>query len=147
MKRTSGESGLAACPQIQRHVRLLRKLLLKTFGLPVFRAGLAHPLRCNRSFDGIAADRALVAVGGVWPVPRRRRMGKIERKLVSLEFRFGDGQFGDARLAVDSGTAVVAERTSQRAAAEREFQGLRCGARLGVRAGYGYFPCAGGIDD
>jgi hypothetical protein len=52
-------------------------------------------------------------------------MGEIERKLVSIEFRFGDGQFGDARLAVDSGTAVVAERASQRAAVEREFQGLR----------------------
>jgi hypothetical protein len=91
MKCTSGESGLAACPQIQRYVRLLRKLLLKTFGLPVFRAGLAHPLRCKRSFDGITADRALVAVGGVWPVSRRRRMGEIERKLVSLEFRLGDG--------------------------------------------------------
>ena len=145
--RLKGKSKLAAYPQIQRHVRFLRKLLLKTFGLPVFRAGLPHPLRCKRSFDGITADRALVAVGGVWPVSRRRRMGEIERKLASIEFRFGDGQFGDARLAVDSGTAVVAERTSQRATIEREFQGLRCGARLGVGAGYGYFPCAGGIDD
>ena len=74
-------------------------------------------------------------------------MGEIERNLVSLEFRLGDGQFGDARLAVDSGAAVVAERASQRAAVEREFQGLRGGARLGVGAGYGDCPCAGGIDD
>ena len=128
-------------------MRFLRELLVKALSLPVSRAGLPHPLHCKCSFDGIAADCALVAVGGVWPVPRRRRMGEIERKLASMEFRFGDGQFCDMRLAVDSGTAVVAERASQRAAVEREFQGLRCGVRLGVGAGYGYFPCAGGIDD
>jgi len=122
------------------------ELFFDPLGFPISRPALPHPLRDKRSFDGVAADRAPVTVGGVWPLPRRRRMGEIEGNFVSLEFRFGDGQFGDARFAVDDGAAVVAESARQRATVELEFQGLRGGARLGVGGGNSYFPGAGGID-
>src|ERR1039458_4628156 len=131
---------------VRQHMRFFGELLLNALGLPVFRVGVPHPLACKCSFDGIAADLALVAIGGVWPFPECGRMGEIERDIVSLEFRFGDWQFGDLRLAVDNGAAAVAERASQRVAAELEFQGGHGGECLGLGAGYSNFPSAGGID-
>jgi hypothetical protein len=131
---------------VGRHVRFPCELFLEALGLPPSGAGFPHPLRRTCSLDGIAGDLALVAVRGVWPFSHRRRMAEIERNLVSLEFRSGDGQFGGRGLAVDHGAAVVAECACQRAAFEFEFQSLRGETRRGVGAGYGYFPCTGRID-